>query len=43
MIINPNLASLMQELSGLMDESDLIEIKNVMADNQNRIKRFTNQ
>jgi len=35
-----DLPSLLKELAGYVDENDLAEIKNILADVQNRIKRF---
>ncbi len=38
----PNVTQLLTELSGYVSESDLAEIKNVLADIENRIRRFKN-
>lgn len=38
----PDVASLLSELSGHMNENDLAEINNILDDVQNRIKRFKN-
>lgn len=39
----PNINSLLNELSKYLNETDMTEIKSVMADIQNRIKRFKNE
>lgn len=39
----PNVPSLLSELAGFVDENDLAEIKNILADVHNRIKRFKNK
>ena len=39
---SPNVTSLLSELSKYVNENDLAEIKNIVADIQNRIKRFKN-
>ena len=39
----PDLTPLLVEISKYVTESDLIEIKNIMADIQNRINRFNNE
>jgi hypothetical protein len=39
----PNMSSLLSELSQHVNESDLAEIKGVVSDIQNRIKRFKNE
>lgn len=40
---HPNVSSLLSELSQYVNESDLAEIKGVVTDIQNRIKRFKNE
>jgi hypothetical protein len=39
----PDVPSLLSELSGYVNENDFAEIKNVLSDIQNRIKRFKNE
>ena len=39
----PDISSLLRELSQYVNESDLTEIKGVVSDIQNRIKRFKNE
>jgi hypothetical protein len=39
----PNVPSLLNELSNYVNENDLAEIKGVLSDIQNRIKRFKNE
>jgi hypothetical protein len=38
----PDLSKLLGELSGYLNESDLAEVKNIVAEIQNRINRFKN-
>jgi hypothetical protein len=38
----PDVTSLLNELSGYMNKNDFSEIKGVVSDIQNRIKRFKN-
>lgn len=40
---HPNMPSLLNEISQYVNESDLAEIKGVVSDIQNRIKRFKNE
>jgi hypothetical protein len=40
---DPDVNILLSELSNFMNESDLAEIKNILADIQKRIKRFKNE
>jgi hypothetical protein len=39
----PDIPSLLAEISKCMDENDFLKIKNVLSDIQNRIKRFKNE
>jgi len=39
----PDVSQLLSELSGYVSESDLTEIKNILAELQNRIRRFKNE
>ena len=39
----PNISTLLKELSKYMDANDLAEIKSILADLQNRINRFKNE
>ena len=39
----PDVSKLLTELSGYVSESDLAEIKNILADIQQRIRRFKNE
>jgi hypothetical protein len=39
----PNVAPLLSELSNYVNENDFAEIKTVVSDIQNRIKRFKNE
>ena len=39
----PNISILLTELSKYVNETDLAEIKNIVADIQNRISRFENE
>ena len=39
----PNVPSLLSELSKYVNENDLAEIKNILSDVQNRINRFKNE
>jgi hypothetical protein len=39
----PDMAPLLRELSNYVNENDLAEIKNVVSDIENRIKRFKNE
>ena len=39
----PDVNTLLSELSNFVSESDLVEIKNILADIQKRIKRFKNE
>ncbi len=39
----PDGSTLLMELSKYMDESDLVEIKSILTDIQNRINRFKNE
>lgn len=39
----PDVKSLISELSNFVSESDLVEIKNILADIRKRIKRFKNE
>ena len=39
----PDMSALLSELSGYVDEKDFVEIKGVVSDIQNRIKRFKNE
>ena len=39
----PDVSQLLTELSGYVSESDLAEIKNILADIQKRIRRFKNE
>jgi hypothetical protein len=39
----PDVSSLLKELANYVDENDLAEIKRVVSDIQNRIKRFRNE
>ena len=39
----PNMTALLSELSRYVNENDLAEIKNIVTDIQNRIKRFKNE
>ena len=39
----PDMVVLLSELSNYVDENDLAEIKNILADIQNRIRRFKNE